>query len=299
MERISTPTAVEDAAGPGRRGFVDGNLAIGQPPTAFNAAWCNTVQEELAGPVEAAGLTLDPAYRLQLLEAIRRIAPANLLNVRVYAAAGTFTYVPTARTAFVVVEACGGGGGGGGSPGTGSTPTQDTPAGGGAAGTTGVGKFTAAQIGASQVVTVGAGGAGGAAGVNSGAAGGTSSFGALLSCPGGLGGQSLNPVADFVIVSGGAPGAAATGANLWSSKGEPGAYGIGMNITAGIYATSGPGGSSSRGAGAPGAGANNAGVAGTMGSGGSGAHSYVSAPGYAGGKGGDGFVIISEYGVAV
>ncbi|WP_304308056.1 hypothetical protein [Pseudacidovorax intermedius] len=72
MERISTPTAVEDAAGPGRKGFVDGNLALGRPPTAFSAAWCNTLQEELAGPIEASGLTLDPANRLQLLAALSR-----------------------------------------------------------------------------------------------------------------------------------------------------------------------------------------------------------------------------------
>lgn len=297
MDRINTSNKAVDLFGPGKHGFKPGNPVTAELATFCSALFLNGLQEETVRIIEAAGLTPSTEDLGQLLKALRLLAPASLLDVRVYSTAGAYTYTPPAGLAYALVEVCGGGGGGGGTPGTGASPFQDTPAGGGAAGTTGVSKFTAAEIGASIGITVGAGGAGGIAGVNNGAAGGVTAFGSLLYSPGGLGGNSLASGPDFLIVSGGAPGADATGANLWTTKGEAGGNGIGLNISSSFYAVSGKGGSSSRGAGARGVGANNAGVAGQMGSGGSGAHSYISSPGYAGGKGGDGFVIIAEYGV--
>lgn len=73
MHRINTSTAVPDANGAGRAGFRDGNLAIGQQPTALNALFFNAVQEELANVIEGAGIALDSAVKTQLLSAINTL----------------------------------------------------------------------------------------------------------------------------------------------------------------------------------------------------------------------------------
>lgn len=51
MKRISTATAVQNR-------FVDGNKSTGQKATQFSAEWCNQIQEEIAGLLEANGVTL-------------------------------------------------------------------------------------------------------------------------------------------------------------------------------------------------------------------------------------------------
>lgn len=89
------------------------------------------------------------------------------------------TYTPSANLAFADVEVIGGGGGGGG--GNGSANTSGS--GGGEAGRA-QGLFTASQIGASQSVTIGAGGTAGPAN-SSGGTGGTTAFGSLMSATGG------------------------------------------------------------------------------------------------------------------
>jgi hypothetical protein len=71
MQRIGTSTAVAALFGAGKPGFQDGNPATATPATFFNAAWCNSVQEELAELIEACGLTLNPAVFTQLAQAIR------------------------------------------------------------------------------------------------------------------------------------------------------------------------------------------------------------------------------------
>lgn len=63
MERISGPGAVNGS-------FVGGNSILGIDGTVLTAPWANSVQEELAGLVEAMGLTLDPQDRSQVLQAI-------------------------------------------------------------------------------------------------------------------------------------------------------------------------------------------------------------------------------------
>lgn len=66
MQRIATSTAVDG-------GFVAGNPVSGQLATRFSPAWCNAVQEEIAGVIEAAGLTLDVNDNAQLVEAMDTI----------------------------------------------------------------------------------------------------------------------------------------------------------------------------------------------------------------------------------
>ena len=73
MQRISTSSAVPDLFGSGKNGFRNGDLPRGVLPTAFNAEWCNGVQEEICNVIEAAGIGLNPDKRDQLLEAIKMV----------------------------------------------------------------------------------------------------------------------------------------------------------------------------------------------------------------------------------
>lgn len=70
MRRITTPTRWIDKFGAGKDGFRDGDLANSVVPTGLNADWFDQLQEEVAGVVEAAGLTLDGADLSQLLQAL-------------------------------------------------------------------------------------------------------------------------------------------------------------------------------------------------------------------------------------
>ncbi|MGY0794330.1 phage tail protein [Azospirillum argentinense] len=87
MHRIDTPTAATDLFGPGKRGFKDGSPLTGDPATTLNAAWFNSVQEELCGLVEAAGLT-PGADNTQVLRALKKLlAPAGQIAYFAMAAA--------------------------------------------------------------------------------------------------------------------------------------------------------------------------------------------------------------------
>lgn len=110
--------------------------------------------------------------------------------VQTFTSSGTYT--PTSGMSRCIVEVVGGGGGSGGiaSPGTTAIRQFISGSGGGAGYARKL--FTSATIGASQTVTIGAGGTAGAAGNNAGGAGGTTEFGAspsiLLQATGGAGG---------------------------------------------------------------------------------------------------------------
>ena len=138
----------------------------------------------------------------------KAFASGTLLNVQVFVASGTL--IPTVGTGYSVIEVQGGGAGGGGAtvPSAGNM-SLGAPGGGGAYGK---GWFNAAAIGASKIVTVGAGGIGvaGAAG----SAGGASSVGALISAPGGIGGSALNNQVPPQYNGNGATTSAPSGANI-------------------------------------------------------------------------------------
>lgn len=259
--------------------------------TAFVA----TVQRAGADTIEGlTSLPLAVGERLTLVSdgvSAWRIAAGvagRLLNVQVFAASGTYT--PTPGTGSVEVEVQGGGGAGGGT----TLPTVGNVSLGapGGAGAYGRARFTAAQFGASQAVTVGAGGVATAA--TAGANGGTSSFGALLSAPGGVGGGMLNNQAPPTINGNGTSSAAAAGANIDSAKGSVGSVTLALSATA---VQGGPGGFSRFGAGASGPGLNVNGThAETAGSGGSGcAINNAGGGSYRGGNGAAGQVIVWEY----
>ena len=61
----------------GKRYFANQNLGAGIPGTEIEAVWQNGVQEELAGIIEGAGITLDASNNVQALRAIKRLAGAN------------------------------------------------------------------------------------------------------------------------------------------------------------------------------------------------------------------------------
>lgn len=195
------------------------------------------------------------------------------------------TYTPSAGMLYCEIEVIGGGGGGGG-----ANTTNGAVGGGGGAGGYAKKIFSAATIGASQSVTIGAAGSAGAAG-GSGGAGGTTSVGSLISATGGNGGTGATSASSNAI--GGDGGVGSSGdINQAGMPGDPA-------IMTGSAAqnTSGNGGGSFFGGGAKGVisaipANGNSGLA-NSGGGGSGAASGGSAQ--TGGAGGSGYVIISEY----
>lgn len=182
----------------------------------------------------------------------------GLLRVTTFTSSGT--WIKPADCRAILVEVKGGGGGGSGGTlvsGGGLSDFRSAGRGGGE------GRFSIAYTASpagSYVVTIGAGGAGGLydppSGSGNGASGGTSSFGALASATGGLGGRVGGTVSEF------------------------GGHGCGAGGGAG---NSTSGGSASAGAANSGGGGGGGGIPGTLGGG-------------AGGAGGSGYVRVYEFG---
>jgi len=211
------------------------------------------------------------------------------LGIQKFTASGTYT--PTAGMRTCIVECVGGGAGGVGA--YNAATTSNTGGGGGGSGAYSKRLLTAQQVGASQTVTIGAGGAGGVgtSGVSTpGAPGGATSFGTLVvanggqasgsGLAGGTGGSTTGAVGDVTLVG---------------NPGGPGMYGA---VSSSVYANSGFGGNSMLGAGAQGlaGGATSQGGAATgPGGGGSGSVLFNVATFNTGGNGAAGICIITEY----
>lgn len=204
------------------------------------------------------------------------------LATQVFTSSGTYT--PTSGMTKAYVRLWGGGGGGGG-----VSSTAGNAAAGGGAGGYAEKWFTSATIGASQTVTIGAGGTAGANTGGTGGTGGTTSLGALMSATGGVGGAGC---ASCGALTGGAGGVGSGG-----DINGTGNYGgtVKGNVTGGEI--SGYGGATSLG----GDGASvdftqdtvGKSAAANSGSGGSGAAANGTA--HVGGVGGSGLLIITEY----
>jgi hypothetical protein len=154
----------------------------------------------------------------------------------------TGTYTRPAGLKHAIIELIGGGGAGGGAQAT--TGVQASVGSGGAGG--GYVKFlaTAAQIGASQSVTIGAGGVG-ASGANGGN-GGTTLFGALASAAGGTGGgiSALGTTsAQSAVNTSGGVGVVTTGTLIQSSTGGIGGASAAQSPTSSDGVFLGQGGS--------------------------------------------------------
>lgn len=220
-------------------------------------------------------------------QAIASLGAFTSIVVQTFTSSGTYT--PTAGMLYCTIECVGGGGGGGG-----VTKVATAASGGGGAGGYSRISVSAATIGVSQAVTIGAAGAAGAAGNNNGGTGGTTSVGAIVSATGGLGGTFGSQT---VIGIGGNGGTGSSGdINTTGACGDSGNNQLGA-------ATGGWGGSSFFGGGglvtyaASSPGSQVAGTDGqSYGGGGSGAcTSSGTGSNAAGGAGFKGVVVITEY----
>lgn len=155
------------------------------------------------------------------------------ISTRVFNTAGATVYTPTTGTRFIRVRGIGGGGAGGGAPATGAG--QSSLGGAASSGSYAEAVFLTGFSGVT--VTVGSGGVGnlGVAGGN----GGATSFGALLTIPGGLGAIS-SPSLTSATLAGAAAPSAPTGGNIVSSRGTPGGYGLVLSAGNGIAGLGGP-----------------------------------------------------------
>lgn len=209
----------------------------------------------------------------------------RLLRVRRFTASGTYT--PTLGTKFVIVEAIGGGGAGAGA----ITQTGYVTTGSGGAG----GSFAKVILndGFNNVsITIGKGGVGG---LTEGGAGGETSFGTIIKCPGGNGGGFLSVRTDSMGVSpqgvkGGEP-EISMGAVIYASSGCVGASGMAL---AGVTVT-GVGANSPYGSGGGNATEGDGARAAGFGSGGSGGAAMLPSIKSKGGDGAAGIIIIYEY----
>jgi hypothetical protein len=214
---------------------------------------------------------------------------AVITRVAVQVFTGSGTYTPTTGMKYCVMEAVGGGGGGGGT----ATSAGSAAGGGGGGGSYAKKVSTAATVGASQTVTIGAAGTAGTAGNNAGGNGGDTSVGSICVGKGGTGGGGNAGAAAQSL--GGAGGVAGTG-DL-TVVGGRGKNGGGAGITT-VLVPSGEGGSSLFGQGAVAAQVSSSGNApdsGTYGGGGSGGSCYNGGGAVAGGAGAPGLVVITEY----
>jgi hypothetical protein len=273
--------------------FVDENQASGTPGSLIPAQWGNAVTQEILNVIAGGGLPPDEQSNTQLLAAIKKVilqggvSPGRLLATRLFEANGIYT--PTPGTAFVIVEGIGGGGAGGGGP-----VTSSGNVGGGAGGNGGAyGKalFSIAQIGASQAVTIGAGGIGTTGG---GGNGGSTSLGSLLSLPGGAGAFSFGNAGPPLNSGNGGALAVPTGANLVSGVGP---ISIAASISSVSIGLSGQGANTLYGSGGGATNITGPGISASgFGAGGGGALAMSgNATGRVGGNGYKGFLLISEY----
>ncbi|WP_031438165.1 glycine-rich domain-containing protein [Methylobacter tundripaludum] len=182
MHRIDTTTKFTDLFGAGKHGFRDGNKALVIAATAFNAAWANSVQEELANTIEGYGGVLDAANNAQFFGVIKA---AKQLNFVAITSSGNFT-TPANITSATVFEftLVGGGAGGGGANGT-------CVAGGGGTGAAVRFLISGLSPNTAYAVLIGAFGLGGTAVPTNGSDGGTTQItinGTVYSCTGGIGG---------------------------------------------------------------------------------------------------------------
>ncbi len=182
--------------------------------------WANDWDGFFAALLGAASITpngnVDTATSSQYFTAMQTVTKGRLIGApQIFNTAGTFTYTPTVGTTSVVVEVQAAGGASGGAPATGAGVSS--LGGPGGAGAYAKGRFTSAFAGVT--ITVGAGGTGvsGAAGNN----GGSSSFGALVSCPGGIGGITAGP-SSSVFEAASNNTAAPSGGNIISAAGPRG-----------------------------------------------------------------------------
>ncbi len=165
---------------------------------------------------------------------------SSTINIQAFTASGTYT--PTAGMDYCIVISTGGGGGGGGADVT-TTDSHAGAGGGGGAGGTAIEMFSAATIGASQTVTIGAAGtAGSATNGTSGGNGGDTTFGALHTATGGTGGAGSGVTSAAFDSHAGGAGGVPTGGTLNVTGGMGTAGWAAANLASAAAAKIGRGG---------------------------------------------------------
>jgi hypothetical protein len=267
---------------------------------------------QIGGAVGAAGnvIASQGAGLPPLWTALSALGLFTSVALQVFTSSGTYT--PTAGMKFCLAIGTGAGGGSGGADATSAaTPGDAAAAGGGGAGGTCIELFNAATIGASQVVTIGAGGAAGANTGGNGGVGGNTTLGALFTANGGQQGNGTGTVTTNANRATGGLGGTPTGGllNIDGGDGDDGFAVTSDDVTAAnefILGRAGRGGGSFWGAGAKGqtvcspgnfaAVASNAGIAGrAFGSGASGALCFNTTTGVAGALGAPGVLVVLEF----
>lgn len=257
--------------------------------------WANDWDGFFSSLISSAGVTANGVvdavgasqYFSALATVIKAQASGRLLGYQIFTTSGT--YAPSVGMGSAVFRVQGGGAAGAGlaTPSAGNVSI-------GAPGTSGSyaeGRFLAASIGASQSVTIGAGGIAGsnAAGGN----GGTTSVGSLITAPGGVGGSLLNNQVPGVTNGNGGLAGTPTGANIFQSIGT--CPGVSTSVSA-SSAQAGAGGASMFGNGGTPPPVNGSGVvAQNYGAGGSGVAGGSGSGNLAGGAGKSGIVIVLEF----
>lgn len=223
----------------------------------------------------------------------KRVNGVQMVSVNggTFSATNATNFTPTPFTRQMRIRSQGAGGGGGGTATTG--PSTLSAAGGGGAGAYAEGFFPPT----SAAVNVGVGGVGGTPNTVGNAGSGTAStFGSIVSAPGGAGSQNQTVAQSAAGIFGGTgPSGTPTGGNLLAIQGGAGTYG--MNF-AGVSASviGGKGGDSLFGQGPSGSNNTAPGTTSTnFGTGGSGSAVTVSGAGQRGGDGATGVVIVEEY----
>lgn len=260
-------------------------IIIKKTDSTANAVTIAANNTDLIDGVSTASLAVQYGWLILVCDGVSNweiISSTNVgavKTVKIQTITATGTYTPSAGMLYCTIECVGGGGGGGLS--------------GGGAGLYNKGTFSSAAVGASQAITIGAGGAGVISGAAA-SAGGVTIVGSLMQASGGLGAQASGSTLSESFANGGLGGEAFSGGSV-QIYGQSGGAGMGFNINGNGAGFSGVGGASFFGgagngvAGASTSGAVN-GVKGGYGSGGSGG-----IWGGIGGTGGNGFVVITEF----
>lgn len=281
VDSTSKNLAVKDDAGVVKHGV--------QTVTATASQWIRAIDD--AG----AGTKSQPAFSDISGTATAAQTPLAVTKVIVQKFTASGTYTPTSGMLYAALECVGGGGAGGGAAGT--VGDVFNGGGGGGGGYSRI-TVTAATIGASKTVTIGAGGSAGTAGANNGGNGADScvtssscTSGQIVAGKGGSGGL-FSSAAQLGV--GGLGGVAGTGdiASL-GQAGQPGFY----SLVATIVPATGMGGSTPFAGGANATQGSVNGVAGAAnsGGGGSGGGAQNTASNFAGGAGGSGICVATEY----
>ena len=247
------------------------------------------------GSVTLAGALNLPSNPTTALQAVtKQYVDALICSVNVFTGDGTWT--KPSGLLFARAIAVGGGGGGGGAD---PPNTLSTAGGGGGSGGYSESFIVAASLGATEVVTVGAGGtAGAAANGTSGGNGGDSSLGTLVIGKGGSGGVGSG-TDTVACAAGGAAGVAGTG-NI-ALAGSDGLNGVASMLSTCKLAVGGHGGTSYFGGAGMGGTSivSNGGAAGPAGmanaGGGGGGGGATGSSTAAGAAGGSGIVIVYDF----